>query len=275
MTVPHFHITESIRNTDSYCASCEADSIELTLEKDIVTHMHSLRMDKGERFVLVDPRGHASTYELCEAPPRIPQKKESDPTVRVKLCAYEVYERTTFLTLVQGISTADRMDQTVRQTTELGVAQIIPLQSARVTVRLVDAVARSQKQERWQRIARSAAEQATCAFVPSVKRPCNLTEALAAVADHDVLVVAWEECDEGGIRELMEQYDTEGRRLRVALFVGPEGGFEPFEIEQMRTAGAKPISLGATVLRTETAAVVASALVIHELGGLGRRSQNQ
>jgi 16S rRNA (uracil1498-N3)-methyltransferase len=272
MTLPHFHIaTDSSTEPSSPEAYKEGARCALALPRDIITHMRSLRMVQGECFVLVDLKGKATRYELCEALSRTVPKDCTEITLQVRVGESRQYTRTACVTLVQGISTADRMDQTIRQTTELGIQGIIPLECARSTVRLSDDT-RSKKHMRWQRIAQSAAEQAACAFVPTITRPCTLAQALVHVAYYDLCLVAWEEYSDKGIRDALAEVRTHHPHnplSSIALFVGTEGGFDAPEVTQMCDAGAVTVSLGSTVLRTETAAVVASALVLHELGALG------
>jgi len=305
MTLPHFHITydpvlslipgtgdpafhyysdttesamPSVSDEDNPAFSCvpgeddtvlscvpDEDRYTLALDAEILAHLSTLRTRAGECFVLVDADGRATTFELLEAP----RRKASALTVRI--CGRICYTRPAKLTLVQGISTTERMDQTIRQATELGISRIIPLESMRSTVRLTPE-SRLKKQDRWQRLARAAADQATCTLVPDIVAPCKLTESLSLIRDCDVVLLAWEDFHGPGIRTALAAHlaDTCERKLpHVALFVGPEGGFDPAEVEILTTVGAVLVSLGRTILRTETAAVVASALVLHELGELG------
>ncbi|MCL1890557.1 MAG: 16S rRNA (uracil(1498)-N(3))-methyltransferase [Coriobacteriia bacterium] len=285
MTYPHFH-TDVLPH--SFCEKNETNvSFELPVEGDIVAHMKTLRLNAGEHFVLVDRAGVAHTFELA-AVPRAP-KKATDATVAVsvRFCGKQQYQRPARLTLVQGISTGERMDQTIRQVTELGVSRIVPLESLRSTVRLT-AEARPKKQERWMRLARAAADQSAATLVPEITAPCKLDEALALVSDCDVVLVAYEEHAGTGIRAALEKCVSETLKKdkngnakeafalpappnvpRVAIFVGSEGGFDSSEIAILQTKGAIPVSLGRSILRTETAAVIACALALHELGELG------
>jgi 16S rRNA (uracil1498-N3)-methyltransferase len=198
----------------------------------------------------------------------------------------------TGLTLVQGISAAERMDQTLRQTTELGVSRVIPLESERSTVRLDDR-ARPSKQRRWQRIARSAAEQSGRLRMPEIGAPTGLEDALALVRGHALFLFweepggmafgeAWERCVAAhGEAPLCATPPEDGGApcpcplrppsVRTVLFIGPEGGFSAAEAGLIEGAGAYAVSLGRHILRTETAAVVACALALSRLGRLGGR----
>jgi 16S rRNA (uracil1498-N3)-methyltransferase len=264
MSLPHFLIEGPIDGG-------VGQSVCLALGSEDAQHMHTLRLRAGERIVVGDGPGHGWELELAAAPTRHP------PTLEGILVCSHTSERLAELTLVQGISAAERMDQTVRQVTELGVARIIPLESERSTVRL-KGPARTTKQQRWQRIAKSACEQSGQLLLPAIEEPVGLDAALALVEGCDVLLFFWEE---PGGRSIAAALDgCAARRTpaacgdakpRAALFIGPEGGFSTEEARRLEGAGAQVVTLGETVLRTETAAVVASALVLYHLGGLGAR----
>jgi 16S rRNA (uracil1498-N3)-methyltransferase len=144
------------------------------------------------------------------------------------------------------------------------------------------------KQERWQRIAQSAAEQSCQLQLPHIAEPLDLTAAIAQAKGAGPLLFFWEE---PGGRSLAEALEAALEATRpgahpeapgeahpkphplsppqATLFVGPEGGFSAEEAALLKNAGAHTITLGETILRTETAAVVACALVLYHLGGLG------
>jgi 16S rRNA (uracil1498-N3)-methyltransferase len=269
MNIPHFFIEDSIEGR-------LGDSLVLSVPKDLARHLRTLRLRTGEHLILVDKPGHGWEIELTTRP-------------EGKACQLEGILRREHvddpgpeLTLIQGISAADRMDQTIRQTTELGINRIIPLESERSTVRL-DARLRIGKHGRWQRVARTAAEQSGRLTLPVIERSCSLPEAMALLTSTECegFVLFWEE--PGGMalgealrrlalteRSAIERSAT-GQAPRLALAIGPEGGFSPAEATLMKEHGAQAVTLGTTILRTETAAVVACALTLHALGGLGAR----
>jgi 16S rRNA (uracil1498-N3)-methyltransferase len=170
------------------------------------------------------------------------------------------------LTLVQGLAKGEKMDDVVRQATELGVSRIIPFAAERSVVRL-DGAKAAARVERWRRIAGEAAKQAQRIDLPSVRSIAKL-EDLAGMLASSVVLVAWEDAEAApGIGDAIDSRldpDTD-----VAVVVGPEGGLTPFEVTTLASAGATVVSLGGTVLRTETAGVVATALALYARGGLG------
>jgi 16S rRNA (uracil1498-N3)-methyltransferase len=261
MSLPHFFVERIPEGMAGTSASLHFDA-------EAILHMRTLRLRAGEHVVVVDEPGHGWELELTSTPQR------RSTVVEGVLISERTESREVDLTLVQGISATERMDQTIRQVTELGVARIIPLKSERSNVRL-EGEGRKAKRERWQRIARSAAEQSGQLLLPWIEEPLDLVAALALVRDLDGLLFFWEEPGGCSLTDALEkctlpQKDPH-RCPRVALFVGPEGGFSAAEASLLENAGAHTVSLGKTILRTETAAVVTCALALFHLGALGAR----
>jgi 16S rRNA (uracil1498-N3)-methyltransferase len=156
----------------------------------------------------------------------------------------------------------DRTDLVVQKATELGVAEIWPVVTART-----DAAARpallGSRQQRWERVAAGAAEQCGRAVVPRIAPTSTLDQLLRSPFE-GVKVVLVETCTETGLKQL-----SSPPAGAVLLLVGPAGGWEPPEVESLRQAGFQPFGLGPRVLRAETAAIAAVALVQGLWGDLG------
>ena len=171
------------------------------------------------------------------------------------------------VTLFQGVAKGDKMDDIVRHAVEVGAEAVVPVMTSRTILRL-DAEKRAARGERWQRIAKSAAEQAKRELVPAVCVPVGFADAIELLAGYDRVVVLWEDSRGAGLADTLS--DLRDRPdARIALVVGPEGGLSAEEVDALAAHGAVAASLGPTVLRTETAAVVALALAIGALGGMG------
>ena len=172
------------------------------------------------------------------------------------------------VTLVQGLAKGDKLDLIVEKTIELGIEAVVPVAFERSIVRLDDDRA-AKRGERLRRVAAAAAKQAQRTYVPAISDPQPTSTLLRVLADFDVVLVAWEDADGApGIRQALS---SAGATVdsRVAIVVGPEGGLSEPEVAALTGAGAHIVSLGQFVLRTETAGIVAAALTIYELGGLG------
>ncbi len=173
------------------------------------------------------------------------------------------------VTLFQGVAKGEKMDTIVRQAVEVGANEIVPVLCMRTIVKL-DERKCADRGERWRRIAESAAKQAHRLRVPDVSDPVKLADALPLLAEYDAAVVLWEDHLGTGIDDVLSRVADERRaNARVAVVVGPEGGFSAEEVAALEVAGAVPASLGPSILRTETAAIVSLALAVHALGGLG------
>lgn len=152
--------------------------------------------------------------------------------------------------LFQGLPKADKMELIVQKAVELGVYQIIPVAAKRCVVRLDDKKAAG-KVSRWQGIAEAAAKQSKRAIIPQLHPVMTWKEAVAYAQELDVRLIPYELAgDMQHTRELLEQIRP---GQSVAVFIGPEGGFEESEIQTAVEAGIEPVTLGKRILRTETA----------------------
>jgi 16S rRNA (uracil1498-N3)-methyltransferase len=172
------------------------------------------------------------------------------------------------VTLIQGVAKGEKMDAIVRQATEVGAERIVPVLTARSVVQL-DARKRADRGERWRRVAQAAAKQAKRTSIPGVSDPITLPEASGELAGYDGVIVVWEESSGGPGIDAAVRSLAVGPDSRIAVVVGPEGGLSAEEVDALVALGAVSATLGPTILRTETAAIVALSLAVFALGGLG------
>ena len=187
---------------------------------------------------------------------------ETDGLVQVKILqALRQTEARTQVTLYQGLPKADKMEMIAQKTTELGVYAIRPVAMERCVVKLEGKDA-GKKVERWQKIAREAVKQCARVSVPEVLEPKKLTQLEEELKQLDVLIVPWEDARDGSIRRALAPF--EGREaLRVGILIGPEGGISGQEAHWLaENAGAKLVTLGPRILRTETAGLCALTMVM-------------
>jgi 16S rRNA (uracil1498-N3)-methyltransferase len=166
------------------------------------------------------------------------------------------------ITLAQGVPKGQKMDFVVEKLTELGVAQIVPLQSERTVVSDVS----PNKIERWRRLAKTAAQQCGRADVPEIGEPAAYAHLLETFKDYDCVLLPWELADRVPLREKLPQLVNGAQRILV--LIGPEGGFSHEEADRAQRAGAELISLGSRILRTETAGLVIVALLTYVREGV-------
>ena len=208
-----------------------------------------LRMGIGEQFLV----SCQDVSDLCEI-----ESIESD-TVVVKIIQ-ENYQTTNLpikIHLFQGLPKSDKLELIIQKAVELGVTSVTPVSMKRSIVKIDDKKKKS-KQERWQAIATAAAKQSKRTGIPQVRDILSYKEFINTVGDLDLLLVPYE-CAEGmkATKDALNQIKS---GMNVGIIIGPEGGFEPFEIEAATNAGGKIISLGSRILRTETAAITSVAM---------------
>lgn len=164
------------------------------------------------------------------------------------------------ITLAQAVLKGERMAWLVQKATELGVARIVPVATARVVARPSE-----RGVARWERVAREAVKQCGRAVVPRVEPVWPLEAVLAEAERYALTWLCWE----GGGMPVGQAAHTAGRPAEVLVLVGPEGGFATEEVRRACAAGAVPVSLGPRVLRAESAALAALTLCQHLFGDLG------
>lgn len=221
-----------------------------------------LRLRPGQRVVALDNAGNQYEILLEGVADRVVtgtvlqrQPAEGEPRVGVTL----------YLCLTQR----EKFEWVLQKCTELGVRAFVPVISSRSLVQNPAEVER--KRDRWQRIVREAAEQAGRGAVPTIGPAQPFEAALAeACPSHTHCLMLWEKEQQAGLRSaLAPLLSSESSAVTLALLIGPEGGFSEEEVAAARQAGFVPLTLGQRILRMETAAVVAAALVLYELGEMG------
>ena len=229
---------------------------KIWIEGGDVNHMKNvLRMKLHEKAEISD--GESRTY-LCEV-----EAYEEDVAVLHILEEMEAdTEPASKLYLFQGLPKSDKMELIVQKAVELGVYQVIPVAMKRSVVRLDDKKA-AKKADRWNSIAESAAKQAGRNQIPEVTMPLSYKEALKMAEELDVILLPYELA--GGMEATREVIRQIKSGQSVGIFIGPEGGFEPEEVDVAVSRGAKVITLGKRILRTETAGLATLAVLMFEL----------
>ena len=240
---------------------------KIIIEGSDVNHITKvLRMKIGEELMVCD--GTGLDYFCTIA------KLDSDAVFCDVCNKWESYsELPVKVTLFQGLPKADKMELIIQKTVELGVYEIVPVAMQRSIAKLDDKKA-GRKIERWQSISESAAKQAGRGIIPKVTEPMSFAEALEYAKEMDSIIVPYENAKgisytKEVIREakaLSSAKETNASKTctRLAIFIGPEGGFADSEIERAKEAGAKLVTLGNRILRTETAGMATLAILMYE-----------
>lgn len=240
----HFFVTPS---------QVRGDRIEI--EGSDVNHMKNvLRMRCGEELMVSD--GNNRKY-LCA----VEEYVSEGVVLRVLKEMQSDTELSSKIYLFQGLPKQDKMELIVQKAVELGAYQVIPVSTRRSVVKFDEKKAKK-KVERWQEIARSAAKQAGRGYIPEVGRVMSYPEALSWAKGLDVLLIPYELKE--GMKETKEIIKSIMPGQSVGIFIGPEGGFEREEVALALKYGAKAVTLGRRILRTETAGLaMLSVLMFH------------
>lgn len=218
-----------------------------------------LRLARGDEIELLDGSGRGYSARIVSV---------SSQKVEVELLGRTPFfgESPLELTVAQAYLKSKKMDILIRQLTELGIAAWLPFVSQRSVPR-PDRKSLAARQKRWETIAREALKQCRRARVPEVG-PLDSFEAVLAAAQPSALkIVFWEE-EKRDLRSLAQAWAPKPPD-RVFVIVGPEGGFTLQEIERAAACGFESCSLGPRILKAETAAVAAGALMQYLFGDLG------
>lgn len=212
-----------------------------------VNHIKNvLRMRAGEKIAAVDETENRKY--LCE----IQRAAEERIVCKILSAEEEDVELPAKIYLFQGLPKGDKMELIIQKAVELGCFEIVPLACRRCVVKLEEKKRKS-KVERWQSISEAAAKQSGRQIIPRVHDVMGFSEALSYVNDMDVRLIPYERAvDMAETKRLLESV---GPGQKIAVFIGPEGGFEEAEIEEAGRAGIVPVTLGGRILRTETAAI--------------------
>ncbi|MEA4828028.1 MAG: 16S rRNA (uracil(1498)-N(3))-methyltransferase [Clostridium sp.] len=169
--------------------------------------------------------------------------------------------------LYQGLPKSTKMDLIVQKCTELGVKEITPVITERVISALGDIKKDNKKVERWNRIAFEACKQSKRTLIPNINDSIDFIELLDNLKEMDLIVVAYENAENYGIKQMVRDINKQVKK--IAVIIGPEGGFEEEEILSLKNLGAYIVTLGPRILRTETAGFTCVSLLMYELGDLG------
>nr|WP_294668114.1 16S rRNA (uracil(1498)-N(3))-methyltransferase [uncultured Blautia sp.] len=228
----------------------------ITLTGTDLNHMKNvLRMRIGEEVWISD--GSEKEYHCT-----IDEFMEDCAILHILEIEEAGYELPNRIYLFQGLPKGDKMELIIQKAVELGAYSIVPVEMKRCVVKL-DAKKAQKKTVRWQQISESAAKQSKRMLIPEVKSVMSWREALAFAKELDVLMVPYELAK--GMRETREIISSIKPGQSVGIFIGPEGGFEEEEIQTAMEMGAKPVTLGKRILRTETAGMTMLSVLMFTL----------
>lgn len=230
---------------------------EVVIVGNDVNHIKNvLRMRPGEELSVsngVDNREYRCGIE---------EISEDRILCRLRFVKEDGMELPSKVYLFQGLPKADKMELIIQKAVELGVYEIIPVSTKRAVVKLDEKKAKT-KAARWQTIAEAAAKQSKRRVIPEVKNVMTMKQAVEYAKTMDVKLIPYELAD--GMQETKKRIASLQAGQTIAVFIGPEGGFEESEIEAAVKAGICPITMGKRILRTETAGFTILAWIMYQL----------
>lgn len=227
-----------------------------------------LRLKPGDTIVVLDDSGWE--YQV-----RLAAVEQGEVIGQIEQKVLPRTEPRTKITLYQSLLKGDKFEWILQKGTELGVVEFVPMVSDRCVISSVDEVSKT-KFERWQRITLEAAEQSRRARLPRLHVPMLFPQACERARRADLAILPWEEEQTRTLRSMLITSNSppikvQGKNLvirkpfSISIIVGPEGGFTSREVDQARRYGIAPVTLGPRILRAETAALAAIAIILYQL----------
>ncbi|WP_041587436.1 16S rRNA (uracil(1498)-N(3))-methyltransferase [Thermoanaerobacterium thermosaccharolyticum] len=177
----------------------------------------------------------------------------------------QVVESPINITLYQGLPKSDKMDLIIQKCTEIGIKKIVPVETEFSTIKIKEKNIYN-KINRWKKISLEASKQSGRSIVPDVLVPVGFKDALESLNEFDLCLIPYEKETNMRLKDVLKKNFN---AKNICVFIGPEGGFSENEIMAAIEYGAIPVTLGPRILRTETAGIVTSSIILYELGDLG------
>ncbi|MBX4266718.1 16S rRNA (uracil(1498)-N(3))-methyltransferase [Clostridium estertheticum] len=243
------------------------DDNKAIIEGEDVKHIYKvLRLQVGEKVSINNSCGKEYIGEITYIDKKVVNINILKENPINNESPIEVY-------LFQGMPKSTKMDLIVQKNTELGVKSITPIITQRVEVKTEIMEFKKDKEIdkkiiRWNRIALEASKQSKRSLIPVINDPIEFDKLLVELKAMDLVVVPYENEEGYGMKKLVKDIDKETIN-KVAIIIGPEGGFEECEISKLKEIGSKIITLGPRILRTETAGFTCLSLIMYEFSDLG------
>ena len=243
-----------------FVAGNQINNNKITIIGNDVNHIKNvLRQKSGDKITICDT-SKEQDY-LCKID-KI-EEKSIDCNIIEKL--ENNTESNVKVTIFQGLPKADKLELVIQKSVELGAYDITPLQMKRCVVKLNEKD-KLKKIQRWQKISEVAAKQCGRNIIPKINNIVNVKEVCNLCNEYDIVLIAYENEKENTLKkELKNLKKLDKEEIKVAVIIGPEGGIAPEEIEMFEENGAKIITLGNRILRTETAALSVLSIIMYEL----------
>lgn len=175
-------------------------------------------------------------------------------------------EANTHIHIFQGIPKFEKMELIIQKCTELGVKEITPVEMERCVVKL-DGKTENKKLERWRKIAEVAAKQSGRDKIPNINNVIKIKNICNILKNYDIVLVPYEKEKITTLKEVLVKLPQ--KDLKIAVIIGPEGGFDEQEIKMLEQSNCKIVTLGNRILRTETVSIAMTSIILYELADFG------
>lgn len=233
----------------------------ITILGEDVKHIKNvLRKDKGDKIEICNQE-NGRTYN-CQI-----NNIEDNRIITKIIEQIEEQEDRIKIDIYQGLPKADKMELIIQKSVELGANAIIPVAMKRCVVK-IDSKDEDKKISRWQKIAESAAKQSGRNTIPEIRNIVTVDGIAQLIGEYDSVIIAYENEKDNTIKkELLKLKDNlqEKGKINIAVVIGPEGGLEEKDVELLKQNGAKIVTLGNRILRTETVALNMLSVIRYEL----------
>ena len=227
----------------------QVDDGKIVINGQDVKHIRNVLRDKvGEELEICN--SETGENFLCS----ILEFNEDKIWCNIEQKIQEETESNVKVTIFQGLPKADKMEYIIQKSVELGVYDITPVDMKRCVVKLDEKNA-NKKIERWQKISEVAAKQCGRNIIPQINNVINIKKLCEIVENYDIVLVAYENEENNSLKNELSQI----------IVIGPEGGLEKQDVENLERSGAKIITLGKRILRTETVALNVLSIIMYEL----------
>lgn len=249
--MPKFFVKkEQIQENQIIILGQDVNHIKKVLRAKIGDELQICNSQNGENF-------------LCE----IDNLEEEKIICQIKEKIQEQVESNIEVTIFQGLPKADKMEYIIQKSVELGVYDITPVEMKRCVVKLNEKD-KSKKIERWQKISEVAAKQCGRDIIPQINNIINIKNICNLIQEYDMVLVAYENEEKNTLKEQLENIKKQNNsksKVKIGIIIGPEGGLEEKDVETLKENGAKVITLGRRILRTETVALNVLSIIMYEL----------
>ena len=237
----------------------QVDDGKIVINGQDVKHIRNvLRAKVGEELEICNSEtGENFLCSILEIWCNIEQKIQEETESNVKV------------TIFQGLPKADKMEYIIQKSVELGVYDITPVDMKRCVVKLDEKNA-NKKIERWQKISEVAAKQCGRNIIPQINNVINIKKLCEIVENYDIVLVAYENEENNSLKNELSQIkntiiNNQSQEFKIGIVIGPEGVLEKQDVENLERSGAKIITLGKRILRTETVALNVLSIIMYEL----------